>query len=127
MPRTLALSLVFIPLLLGGAARDEPSRKDVLRLSVHCDSGAATRFTLLSKGFVVFPDRPRQDSLLTAPATITLLGVGAAVIATADSGRLVIAEVQITTVDTTITRRVAVRSLRIDRSSVTTPFYLTER
>jgi hypothetical protein len=101
--------------------------KDVLTMDVVADSGASPVFRLTTTGFVTFGVVRDEAGLISAPVRITLAGVGEARLVSADTMRLVAANVKITTVEgTTTPQRYAGRQLRISRGSLTSQYLVTK-
>ena len=129
MPRARNLLwLIALPLFASATTPVEPARKDVLKLSVRGDSGGAQRFTLATHGFRVFSAR-RQDlrGPGVAPDTLTLAGVGTIELTSADSGRVVVADVWVISGGTSEPQRFSGRTLRIERASLTSAYVVKDR
>ena len=126
MCRACLLLAVVVPIVFAASPLREGARKEFIELSVRGDSGAATRFELKTSNFAVFP-RVDSSSRHVAPVTITIAGRGSAELVSADSGRLVVADMRLTTREGVFTARYTGRAVRIERTSLQTPFSITTR
>ena len=127
MPRARNLLwLLALPLFASPTTPVEPARKDVLKVSVRGDSGGAQRFTLITRGFHVFSAR-RQDlrGPGVAPDTLTVAGAGTVELTSADSSKPVVADVWMISRETSEPQRFSGRTLKIERSSPTSGYIVT--
>jgi hypothetical protein len=124
MCRACLLLAVVVPIVFTAAHPRDAVRKDVLVLTVRADSGAATRFELKATDFAVFPRR-EWNGPQAAPATITIAGMGSVELISADSGRQLVADTRLTTMNGVFTGRYSGRELRIKRASLVSDFSIT--
>ena len=121
------LLMLLVPTLMSMASAARPVRKDVLVLSIRGDSGSAQHFTVVSEGFHVFSRRQHLEQGGVAPDTLTVLGTGSVEIVSADSGKAVVADVQVISREVSDVQRFSGRTLKVSRKSVNEGYTITDR
>ena len=128
MSRPLILLLTLtVPAVMSMTPASAPVRKDVLLVSIRGDSGSAQHYTVTSDGLHVFSRRHDLRLGGTAPDTLTVVGTGVVEIASADSGKAIVADVQVISSEVSDVQRFSGRTLKVSRKSVNDGYTITDR